>query len=96
MNLAVVDGVSSLVAAWPLVLVALVIVSLVGTAFVQAARPAGGEQAAGWGERGPSRTCRSAGHHYLKGSAGWRCSHCGDEIRHQAAVPQRAREVAGV
>ena len=96
MNTVILDGASSLIAAWPLAIVALVIAWLVGAAFVQAGRPAGAAQSSGWGEAGPSRTCRTAGHHYLKGSAGWSCSHCGDEIRHDAPALQAAREVAAV
>ncbi|MEW1952100.1 hypothetical protein [Terrabacter sp. NPDC080008] len=96
MNLAIVDGVSSLAAAWPLALVALVIASLVGTAFVQAGRAGDTKQVTAWGDTGPSLTCRASGHHYLKGAAGWHCSHCGDTIRHESRAPQRAREVAGV
>lgn len=71
---------ASLMAAWPLVLLALVIGSLVGTAFVRAGRPAstGIVQASS----DPSRACRSAGHHYLKDASGWCCSRCGDEVLH--------------
>ena len=96
MNSVILDGASSLLAAWPLAIVALVIAWLVGAAFVRAGRPAGGAQTSARGETGPSRTCRSAGHHYLKGAAGWHCSHCGDMIGHAAHAPQPQREVAAV
>ncbi|GAA1978338.1 hypothetical protein GCM10009817_18500 [Terrabacter lapilli] len=96
MNPVILDGASSLLAAWPLAIVALVIAWLVGAAFVRAGRPARGAQTSARGESSPSRTCRSAGHHYLKGAAGWHCSHCGDEIGHEARAPQGVREVAGV
>jgi hypothetical protein len=96
MNSVILDGASSLLAAWPLAIVALVIAWLVGMAFVQAGRASGDAQTSARGAAGPSRTCRSAGHHYLKAGAGWRCSHCGDEIRHEAPALHRVHEVAGV
>lgn len=97
MNSVTLDDAASLLAAWPLVLLALVIGSLVGTAFVRAGRPtavAGPGRAAA--EAG--RSCRSAGHHYLKDAAGWCCSHCGDEIRHPAHESHlhRSREAVSV
>lgn len=94
MNSTTLDA-ASLVAAWPLVILALVIGSLVGTAFVRAGRPATTVTRA---DAGLSRTCRSAGHHYLKDATGWCCSHCGDEIRHPASAGQLQgnREVVAV
>jgi hypothetical protein len=85
MNSVTLDDAASLLAAWPLVLLALVIGSLVGTAFVRAGRPSA---VAGWTEAESGRACRSAGHHYLKDAAGWCCSHCGDEIVHPGHAGQ--------
>lgn len=79
MNLAVVDGVSSLVAAWPLAIVAIVIASLLGRAFVRAGRT--DRTASVGGTSGTGITCRPTGHHYVRDAGGWCCSHCGDAIR---------------
>ena len=81
MNSVIHGGAASLMAAWPLVLLALMIGWLVGTAFVRAGRPS---PAVTRTESGPNLTCRSAGHHYLKDATRWSCSYCGDEIRHDA------------
>lgn len=80
MNSVTLDA-ASLLAAWPLVLLALVVAALVGPAFVRAGRPSRSRAGLGSAESGASRTCRTAGHHYLKDATGWCCSHCGDEIR---------------
>ncbi|GAA2747919.1 hypothetical protein GCM10009868_39310 [Terrabacter aerolatus] len=74
-------SIADLVAAWPLVLLAMAFASIVARAFVRANRPVARESSTGWGEAGPKRICRTAGHHYLKRETGWRCSQCGDEIR---------------
>lgn len=95
-------SIANLVAAWPLVLLALAFVSLVAMAFVRAARTATPEADTGWGEAGPARICRAAGHHYLRRETGWRCSHCGDEIRQDVGAPRetlpahRTRALTGV
>lgn len=95
-------GIADLVAAWPLVLLALAFVSLAAMAFVRAAHPAVPEPQDGWGDGDPRRTCRAAGHHYLKRETGWCCSQCGDEIRHyvggirEASPALRTREPADV
>ncbi|WP_374971217.1 hypothetical protein [Terrabacter sp. BE26] len=95
MDTMIMGGVDSLVAVWPLALVAIVMASLLGSAYVRAGQGAGAGTTTR-SESGPTQTCRSAGHHYLKGATGWSCSHCGDEIRHAARVSQPAREAAPV
>jgi hypothetical protein len=95
-------GIADLVAAWPIVLLALAFVSLVAMAFVRAAHAAVPEVHDGWGEGDPRRICRAAGHHYLKRETGWRCSQCGDEIRlyvnntRETLPAHRTRESADV
>lgn len=96
MNTVILDGAASLVAAWPLVLLTILVGSLFGSAFVRAGRPSGRGRDHGWGDTGPGRACRSAGHSYLKRETGWACSQCGDEIGDQTYVPQVARAAAGV
>ncbi|GAA2740351.1 hypothetical protein GCM10009868_02210 [Terrabacter aerolatus] len=89
---------ASLLAAWPLVLLALTLAAIVGPAFVRAGRPR--RRRAGLGATGSDtgRTCRTAGHHYLKDATGWCCSHCGDEIRQPGHETHRhgAREAVAV
>ncbi|CAN7590824.1 hypothetical protein LJR027_004155 [Terrabacter sp. LjRoot27] len=94
MNSVIVDGAAALLAAWPLVLLTILVGSLFGTAFVRAGRPTVVEPR--WDAAGPGRACRSAGHSYLKRETGWCCSQCGDEIGEQIYVPQVARAAAGV
>jgi len=96
MNSVIFDGAASLVAAWPLVLLTILVGSLFGTAFVRAGRPSGRPVSPTWGDAGPGRACRSAGHSYLKRETGWRCSQCGDEIGDQIYVPHVAGAAAGV
>jgi hypothetical protein len=95
MNSVIHGGAASLLAAWPLVLLALMIGWLVGTAFVRAGRSS---SAVTRTESGQNLTCRAVGHHYLKGATGWCCSHCGDEIPHagHAAHSHRSREAVVV
>lgn len=95
MNSMILDGTDSLIAAWPLAVVAIVIAWLVGTAFVRAGRPTETTTKA-WGDSVPSLTCRSSGHRYLKGATGWQCSHCGEQIRREGHAPQRSRQAVGV
>ncbi|WP_323095438.1 hypothetical protein [Intrasporangium sp. YIM S08009] len=93
MNPVILDEATSLVAAWPLVLVGLVIAALVGNAFVRGGRRTDGLH--DWRGEPQTRTCRSMGHRYVKDATGWCCSHCGDEIRHDTPTG-RVREAAGV
>jgi hypothetical protein len=95
MNSVILDGAASLVAAWPLALLTILVGSLFGTAFVRAGRPTDRAGQPTWGDAGPGRACRSAGHSYLKRETGWCCSQCGDEIGEQIYVPQVARAAAG-
>ena len=94
MNPVILGEATSLVAAWPLVLVGLVFVSLVGTAYVRG----GHRDETPQGRRGAdqTRTCRSMGHRYVKDATGWCCSHCGDEIRDDRPAGRSVREAAGV
>ncbi len=94
MNPVILDQATSLLAAWPLALVGVVIVSLVGTAFVRGGRAT--ETTPGWRGASHTRTCRSMGHRYVKDAAGWCCSHCGDEILHDTPAGRSVREAAGV
>ena len=93
MNTMIMGGVDSIVAAWPLALVAIVMAALLGGAFARAGQEAGTKTATR-SDSGATLTCRSSGHRYLKGATGWRCSHCGDTIGHAAPASQAAREVA--
>jgi hypothetical protein len=93
MNLVILDAVTSFVAAWPLMLVGIVIAALVGNAFVRGGRRS--DALHDWRGDAQTRTCRSTGHRYVKDATGWCCSHCGDEIRHNTPS-QRVRETAGV
>lgn len=95
MNSVIHDGAASLMANWPLVLLALMIGWLVGTAFVRAGRTSPTVTRT---ESGPDLTCRSAGHHYIKDATRWSCSYCGDEIRHagHAAHSHSSREAVVV
>ena len=95
MNTMIMGGVDSLVAAWPLALVAIVMASLLGGAFARAGQEAG-TKATTRSDSGATLTCRSSGHRYLKGATGWSCSHCGDAIGHAAPSSHPAREVAPV
>ncbi|WP_207556048.1 hypothetical protein [Intrasporangium flavum] len=94
MNPVILGEATSLVAAWPLVLIGLVFVSLVGTAFVRGGHR--DETPQGWRGSAQTRTCRTAGHRYVKDAAGWCCSHCGDEIHHDTPARRTVREAAGV
>jgi hypothetical protein len=89
------DGAASALATWPLVLLALMIGWLVGTAFIRAGRTSPSVTRT---QSGPNLTCQSAGHHYLKDTTRWSCSHCGDEIRHVGhdAHSHSSREAVGV
>ena len=93
MNPVTLQEATSLVAAWPLVLVGLVIAALVGNAFVHGGRRT--ESTHGWRGQEQTRTCRSMGHRYVKDATGWCCSHCGDEIRHDTPTGRAVRETAG-
>ena len=93
MDTMIMGGVDSLVAAWPLALVAVVMASLLGGAFARAGQE-GDAKATRRSQSGATLTCHSSGHRYLKGATGWSCSHCGDAIRQAAPAPQPAREVA--
>lgn len=84
MNSLILDGADSLVAAWPLAIVAIAIASLLGRAFVQAGRTDRAKPATGSLETGTGLTCRPTGHHYVRDAGGWCCSHCGDAIRNGA------------
>lgn len=94
MNPVILDEATSLLAAWPIMLVALVIAALVGNAFVRGGHRNDGPQH--WRGEAQTRTCRSMGHRYVKDATGWCCSHCGDEIRHDTPAGRTVREVAGV
>jgi hypothetical protein len=94
MNPVILDEATSIVAAWPLMLVGLVIASLVGRAFVRGGRPADTSQ--DWRTSAHTRTCRSTGHRYVKDATGWCCTHCGDEIRHDTPAGRSVRQAAGV
>lgn len=91
MNPLTVGEATSLVAAWPLLLVGLVVASLVGSAFVRGGHR--DEPADGWRSSAHTRTCRTTGHRYVKDAAGWCCSHCGDEIRHDVPSGRSVRSV---
>ena len=78
MNSLILDGADSLVAAWPLAIVAIAIASLLGRAFVQAGRTDREPKAST--ATGTGLTCRPTGHHYVRDAGVWCCSHCGDAI----------------
>ena len=87
MNAMIASEATSLATLWPLAVLAVLLGSLSGIAFHRADQPSGRAAAPGQAVTGPTLSCGSVGHQYLKLETAWHCPRCGDEIRHATHQP---------